>query len=114
LPPHLPLGSDWRDIDFSLRAVLGSGTWGSGISVREFAQRVLERYRYVIGDSPFFFGIMYNSGSARAQFDAIDRNPNISLSAINDDVKDEVEETDEVMRSWFGKKWPVPAAWEAP
>jgi hypothetical protein len=57
---------------------------------------------------------MYNSGSARAQFDAIDRNPNISLSAINDDVKDEVEETDEVMRSWFGKKWPVPAAWEAP
>ncbi len=55
VPPHLPLGKDWRNIDFSLSAVLGSGTWGSGISIREFSQRLLERYRYVIGASLSLF-----------------------------------------------------------
>ena len=60
IPPHLPLGKDWRNIDFSLSAVLGSGTWGSGISIREFSQRLLERYRYVIGaSSSLFFLVSY-------------------------------------------------------
>jgi len=43
----------------------------------------------------------------------MDGNPNISLSAINDDVKENFEETDALMRRWFEKKWPNPAAWEA-
>ena len=142
IPPHLPLGKDWQNIDFSLGAVLGSGTWGSGISVRDFSQRLLERYRYVIGasspllffvsckltpftnpksqinkirpgDSPFYFSIIYNEDTAHQQFDQMDGNPNISLSAINDDIKEKFEEVDEVMRRWFKKRWPIPAAWEA-
>jgi hypothetical protein len=43
----------------------------------------------------------------------MDGNPNISLSAINDDVKENFEETDTLMRRWFEKRWPIPAAWEA-
>jgi hypothetical protein len=61
IPPHLPLGKDWQTIDFSLGAVLGSGTWGSGISIREFSQRLLERYRYVIGaSSPLLSRLVVN------------------------------------------------------
>ena len=57
IPPHLPLGKDWQTIDFSLRAILGSGTWGSGVDIREFSQRLLERYRYVIGTWTFPFSV---------------------------------------------------------
>ena len=65
------------------------------------------------GDSPFYFSILYNTDSAQQQFAQMDGNPNISLSAINDDLKEKFEETDELMRSWFEKRWPIPAAWEA-
>jgi hypothetical protein len=59
VPPHLPLNNHWRSANFSLPAVFASGYWdkdGSGVSLREWVQRVLERYRYVIGeynDIPF-------------------------------------------------------------
>jgi hypothetical protein len=51
IPPHLPLSSEWQDVDFSLAAVFASGFWTSqnGINLREWVQRMLERYRYVIG-----------------------------------------------------------------
>ena len=65
------------------------------------------------GDSTFYFSILYNAASAVQQFDQMDENYNISLSAINDDIKEEFEETDTLMRRWFEKRWPVPAAWEA-
>ncbi len=59
-PPHLPLASDYRDIDFSLETVMapwieeatqrrGSDEGVAGISVREWAMMVLQRYRYVVG-----------------------------------------------------------------
>lgn len=65
------------------------------------------------GDSPFYFSILSNRDSAQWQFAQMDEDPNISLSAINDDVKEQFEETDAVMRRWFEKRWPIPAAWEA-
>lgn len=65
------------------------------------------------GDSPFYFSIIYNEVAAHQQFDQMDKNPNISLSAINDDIKEKFEEADELMRRWFEKRWPIPAAWEA-
>jgi hypothetical protein len=51
IPPHLPLSSEWEHVDFSLAAVFASGFWTSenGINLREWVQRMLERYRYVIG-----------------------------------------------------------------
>jgi hypothetical protein len=51
IPPHLPLSSEWQHVDFSLAAVFASGFWTSenGINLREWVQRMLERYRYVIG-----------------------------------------------------------------
>ncbi len=57
-PPHLPLGSDYRDIDFSLDSVMGP--WlaevsirrglGAAVSVREWTMMVIQRYRYVVGE----------------------------------------------------------------
>jgi hypothetical protein len=51
IPPHLPLSSEWEHVDFSLAAVFASGFWTSenGINLREWVQRMLERYRHVIG-----------------------------------------------------------------
>ncbi|CAG8653703.1 2196_t:CDS:2, partial [Acaulospora colombiana] len=51
VPPHLPLTSHWKTANFSLPAVFASGYWdkdGTGVSLREWVQRALERYRYVI------------------------------------------------------------------
>ena len=77
------------------------------------SSRVKLTFKFGPGGSSFFFSIIYNAGSALQQFDQMDGNPNISLSAINDDVNDNFEETDALMRRWFEKKWPIPAAWEA-
>ena len=52
IPPHLPLAHKWQGTDFSLAAVFASGFWGveEGVNLRDWVQRMLERYRYVIGE----------------------------------------------------------------
>ena len=51
--PHLPLGSTWQDLDFSLETVLAP--WvrlpdhHSGINLRIWVMRALDRYRFVLG-----------------------------------------------------------------
>jgi hypothetical protein len=52
IPPHLPLTSKWQSTDFSLATVFASGFWGveEGVNLRNWVQRMLERYRYVLGE----------------------------------------------------------------
>ena len=51
--PHLPLGSTWQDLDFSLETVLAP--WvrllnnRQGVNLRIWIMRALDRYRFVIG-----------------------------------------------------------------
>ena len=51
--PHLPLTSTWQDLDFSLDIALAP--WvrlpdhHSGINLRTWVIRALDRYRFVLG-----------------------------------------------------------------
>ncbi|KAG8686910.1 hypothetical protein FRC09_013844, partial [Ceratobasidium sp. 395] len=108
--PHLPLVSDYQTGDFSLRSVLGD----SVTDVREWTVRMLQRYRFVLGDTPSIFAMVRNVVTAEAAFATMERDSSIALICLNDDILvREAEETDGVLRREQGRRWPHPAAWEA-
>ena len=45
--PHLPLNARWEDADFRIESVMSKA---QGMSVREWTLRLLERYRFAIGE----------------------------------------------------------------
>ncbi|KAG9119574.1 hypothetical protein FRC07_005346 [Ceratobasidium sp. 392] len=108
--PHLPLVSDYRSGDFSLRGVLGD----SATDVREWTVRMLQRYRFVLGDTPSIFAMVRNVVTAEAAFDTMKADSSIALMCLNDDISTyEAEATDGVLRREQERRWPRPAAWEA-
>ena len=111
--PHLPLVSDWHDGDFSAQAVLSdSGVSGEDTSLRAFALSLLQRYRYVIGDTPSLFERITSARAARSVLDRIDKYKENALLCINDDVSWGDEEVTNIMREWQDRKWSRRAAWE--
>ncbi|KAK0462958.1 uncharacterized protein EV420DRAFT_1521921 [Desarmillaria tabescens] len=122
-PPHLPLASDYHDIDFSLDSVMGP--WlaevsirrgrGAAVSVREWSMMVIQRYRYVVGELATRFLSITTVGSARSQLKSLKDNADLRLVCINDDVEkpSSVDEVNEMLHQWFDEKWPVTAGWEA-
>ncbi|KAG9092209.1 hypothetical protein FRC06_000197 [Ceratobasidium sp. 370] len=107
--PHLPLVSDYQTGDFSLRGVLGDST----TDIREWTVRMLQRYRFVIGDTPSIFAMVRNPVTAEAAFSSMEQDSSIALLCLNDDISTgEAEETDGVLRREQERRWPHPAAWE--
>ncbi|KAJ7750763.1 hypothetical protein B0H14DRAFT_2981816 [Mycena olivaceomarginata] len=76
---------------------------------RAFVVRLIQRYSYAIGESAMYFvGPQSAQAASRLLRDA-DRQRNIALMCINDDLGDdevEVRAADEVMRQWFEERWP--------
>ncbi|PVF97290.1 hypothetical protein CPB86DRAFT_786100 [Serendipita vermifera] len=117
VPPHLPLTSHWKTANFSLPAVFASGYWdkdGNGVGLREWVQRMLERYRYVIADTKNLFSVIHNPTDAEKTFAQLDDRTNVALVTINDDLNEKPQQTDARMREWFDYRWSTPAAWEEP
>ncbi|KAG8807507.1 hypothetical protein FRC19_006634, partial [Serendipita sp. 401] len=114
--PHLPLTTDWRKTDFSLSAIFSSGLWDqpSGIRLREWVQRLLEKYRYVLADTENMFDVIHNPVDAEKTFANIDDHKTVALVTINDDVNKSPEDTDRRIREWLDLRWSTPAAWENP
>ncbi|KAG8731846.1 hypothetical protein FRC11_001963, partial [Ceratobasidium sp. 423] len=80
--PHLPLVSDYRTGDFSLKAVVGDST----DDIRLWTVKMLQRYRFVIGDTPSIFAKVTSSYSAEAPSRAMGNDPSIALLCLNDDL----------------------------
>ncbi|KAG8689204.1 hypothetical protein FRC11_003783 [Ceratobasidium sp. 423] len=107
--PHLPLVSDYRTGDFSLNAVVGDST----DDIRLWTVKMLQRYRFVIGDTPSIFAMVTSSYSAEAPFRAMGNDPSIALLCLNDDLYgSDAEAADKTLRREQDKRWPHPAAWE--
>ncbi|KAJ1309903.1 hypothetical protein OPQ81_006664 [Rhizoctonia solani] len=107
--PHLPLVSDYRTGDFSLKAVVSDST----TNVRFWAVKMLQRYRFVIGDTPSIFAMVTSAFSAEAPFKAMKNDPSIALLCLNDDIYgSDAEAADQTLRREQDKRWPHPAAWE--
>jgi len=107
-PPHLPLVDNWQKGDFSIAGVLGS----SKVNIREWTMQLLQRYRFVIGDTPSIFTFLTDPGATQNELRRIDRHPNVALLCINDDVKFGDERIAEMMKAWQARWWPQPASWE--
>ncbi|KIM33571.1 hypothetical protein M408DRAFT_19842 [Serendipita vermifera MAFF 305830] len=116
IPPHLPLVSEWDKADFSLAGVFASGFWTreDGVGLREWVQRMMERYRYVLADTDNYFNVITNPVSAEKTFAYVDDHPTVALVTINDVINEYPEQTDRSMRQWFENRWPTPAEWENP
>ncbi|CAG7849530.1 SubName: Full=Uncharacterized protein {ECO:0000313/EMBL:CCA71576.1} [Serendipita indica DSM 11827] len=119
IAPFLPLTTTWQEADFSLEGVFASGFWdpidGSGrVRLREWTQRLMERYRYVLADTGNYFNVIGNPVDAERMFAYVDDHPHVPLVTINDVIWQYPELTDERMRTWFDQRWSVPAAWERP
>ncbi|KAI0768964.1 hypothetical protein BD413DRAFT_478467 [Trametes elegans] len=108
--PHLPLVDNWHDGQFALRDVMKDARTSS---VREYALMVLQRYRYVVGSTPSEFDQLLSYGQVRAMLRYVDRNKDLALLCINDDLGREDERVSRVFFDWQERHWPRPAAWEA-
>ncbi|TFK86284.1 hypothetical protein K466DRAFT_493131 [Polyporus arcularius HHB13444] len=108
--PHLPLVDDWHNGQFALRDVM---KYAPETNVREWTMRLLQRYRYVVGGTSSMFERMLNLQQVRGMLAAIDRNEELALLCINDDVTRDDAAVGVVFRRWQEKRWGHPAAWEA-
>ncbi|KDN51800.1 hypothetical protein RSAG8_00348, partial [Rhizoctonia solani AG-8 WAC10335] len=107
--PHLPLVSDYRTGDFSLKAVVGDSTTG----LRFWTAKMLQRYRFVIGDTPSIFAMVTSVISAETPFKQMRDDPSVALLCLNDDIYgSEAEVADKTLRREQDQRWPHPAAWE--
>ncbi|KAJ7259134.1 hypothetical protein B0H12DRAFT_1109015 [Mycena haematopus] len=83
---------------------------------RNFALRLIYRYSYALGVSLTKFIMLGTPGQAWREFKLIDKDPNIALLCINDDLPEwsiaSVLAADKVLREWFERRWPDKMEWE--
>ncbi|CCM00622.1 uncharacterized protein FIBRA_02658 [Fibroporia radiculosa] len=107
--PHLPLVHDWHDGDFALQSVIRPN---HDVDVRVWTLRLLQRYRYVLGDTPSLFERIATPQQTARVIGGIENSKNIALLCINDDVARLDHEVSLVLKVWFDQRWKHPAAWE--
>lgn len=124
-PPHLSLGSNWQAIDFSLPSSLA--LWASphsspsphtypssarGISVREWTLQLLQRYRFVVGDTRSQFHMLSDPKATKRALNSVDRDLSTSMICLNDDVMKGGDEVNRLLGNWFEGRWGEKAVWE--
>ncbi|KAH9917959.1 uncharacterized protein B0H18DRAFT_883279 [Fomitopsis serialis] len=108
--PHLPLVPRFEDGDFSLRGVMGTA---GERNVRAWTLRVLQRYRYVVGNTPAMFEMLLHTEQVKAMLQRVDETTDAALICINDDVEKGHEEyVAPLFKEWQEHRWPEPAEWE--
>lgn len=102
--------ANYEDGDFSLRGAMG--TLGER-NVRTWVERVLQRYRYVVGDTPARFEMLIRKEQVEYMLNDLDTTGDVALICINDDVeKGEEPAVAPLFRGWQENRWPTPAEWE--
>lgn len=87
----------------------------SRFSFKTLLSNIYFRLVFFAGDTHFIFSMIHNPTDARQQLGRMDDNRDkFALCAVNDDVDEEFEETDSLMRDWLERRFPEPASWEAP
>lgn len=79
-PPHLPLVSHYQEGDFSLTEVLPKHRRGGGggkkTDIREWTLQLLQRYRFVLGDTPTRFQMITSLNDARSKLKQVEMDKN--------------------------------------
>ncbi|KAI0629884.1 hypothetical protein C8Q77DRAFT_1065020 [Trametes polyzona] len=108
--PHLSLANDWHDAKFSLQDSMKEAHTAR---VRDWSLMLLQRYRYVIGETPSVFERLLSYSQVRDMISGIDNNEELALLCVNDDLGREDERVSTLFYNWQEKRWPQPAAWES-
>ena len=100
--PHLPLTPTWEDGKFALRDVLPGG--GQETNVRQWTLRLLQRYRFVIGETPSHFAMLTGPSTFRGLLSHLQKNPGVSLLCVNDDVAIDDHRVSELFWDWATRR----------
>jgi len=76
---------------------------------------LLQRYRFVIGETPSKFASLRNPSSVRRTLSELplqEAPSSLALLCLNDDVTFDDQKVGELMREWMDQKWPEKAEWE--
>jgi len=107
--PHLPLVDRWEDGQFALREVMHDSR---DMNIRSWALRLLQRYRFVIGETPSYFAMLTSPTDAVSMTRRLKAQADTVLLCVNDDVARDDEKVSKILQDWFKEHWPQPAAWE--
>ncbi|CUA68859.1 3-O-alpha-D-mannopyranosyl-alpha-D-mannopyranosexylosylphosphotransferase [Rhizoctonia solani] len=105
--PTLPLSSSWDSVDFTLKSVVPD--W---VDTRQFVLRMLQQYRFVLGDTPFVFAIVTDPDSAAQNVQVIDSRPELAILCVNDDVAEGDDRVRDILEQWMSGRWNQSAEWE--
>ncbi|KAI0312167.1 hypothetical protein OF83DRAFT_683401 [Amylostereum chailletii] len=107
----LPLVSEWKDVDFSLYGVFAYGR--KPFNLREWTLRVLDRYRFVLGESSSQFQFLTSERQAKKAVAEVEEGKP-SLLCMNDDLNSwaNTENVLHILHDWQEGRFPEPAGWE--
>ncbi|VDC02620.1 unnamed protein product [Peniophora sp. CBMAI 1063] len=109
----LPRVPSWKLGAFALADVLSQEPNQEVVHVREWTLRMLNRYRFVLADSPYLFARLNHERNAHSQLDRLDGHE-MAFACVNDDVESDEDAVavEGVMREWQETRWGTPATWE--
>ncbi|KAF8501253.1 hypothetical protein JB92DRAFT_2976612 [Gautieria morchelliformis] len=108
-PPHLPLESDWRQCHFALQSVVQSNNI---VNVREWTLQMLERYRFVIGQTSTLFYIIRSASDALIQLGRAKFEEDAALMCLNDNMDGFSPRAEKLLLDWQEGRWGRKAGWE--
>ncbi|KAG8736834.1 hypothetical protein FRC10_008806 [Ceratobasidium sp. 414] len=109
--PTLPISAKWQDADFRLSSVL-KATSPDRTNIRDAVFRMLQRYRFVIGETPFMFAIVTDPHSAEQNVQAIQSDQSLAIVCVNDNVAEGDDQVREILGKWMDSRWNESAGWE--
>lgn len=104
IPAHLPLGTDWKLLDFSLASVAASN-W-AGLDRRRFSAQLLQRYNYVIAKAPATFAQLKTPSNAQRTFAKLQQGQTAFI-CLNDDIMWSLSRVRALMQAFFESMWPA-------
>ncbi|KAF8607028.1 hypothetical protein BDV93DRAFT_520623 [Ceratobasidium sp. AG-I] len=107
----LPVSARWQDTNFQLSSVLGSKNIEQA-DVKTFVLQMLQRYRFVLGETPFLFAIVTDPQSAERDTQRIDQDESLAIVCVNDNVAEGDDRVREILGQWMGSRWNQSASWE--
>ncbi|KAG8835051.1 hypothetical protein FRC18_001098 [Serendipita sp. 400] len=107
--PRLPLSKRPRDASFKFKDVMRD--WET-VRVRDWVLRAMERYRFVIGNTPTHFAMLSSPRGAQLMFAKINSIKDLALLTVNDDVRLQEQKVDSLFRAFLDRRWGFPSAWE--
>ncbi|THY01187.1 hypothetical protein D6D03_05982 [Aureobasidium pullulans] len=102
LPPHLPLTSDWTTTDFSMTSAIPKGSLKTGMNLRTWCTRLIQRYSYVLGSVESDFYKVERANTLETKLDEVELKVEEELKTIGSSYPKSQDHIYEDWRSRLG------------